>query len=312
MASPKETIHLPAITERTPSVYPLADNLKGSLHPSIEAQSTRDFIVKHNVKQLSIWFKTWHAWQQRILVCHLMKHCSKQHLEFLATSLEPILHLDFSSSLVPHMKSLHWDGVAMFQIHRTVLQSTINPSILEVEDSLAYLDSIPTTLLTNSKDSSKVTTQDNRLLPVSARSKRESLLPALPLTHIQHVAAVTTTSKQPGLKNAVSTCRQRFSSVPNFKSTSDLLKHVKCKDFFKPARQKCHRRSRSVGTDPAVNIGGRRRSAQKSVHFQLAEQFKRQLAIVSDVSFVFSDLHPTCADLCTASDNVVAKAWEHS
>ena len=118
MASPKETIHLPAIRERTPSVYPLADNLKGSLHPSIEAQSTRDFIVKHNVKRLSIWFKTWHAWQQRILVCHMMKHCSKQHLEFLATSLEPILHLDFSSSLVPHMKSLHWDGVAMFQIHR--------------------------------------------------------------------------------------------------------------------------------------------------------------------------------------------------
>lgn len=277
------------------------------MHPSLEAQSTRDFIVRHNVKRLSIWFKTWHAWQQRVLVCHLMKHCSKQHLEFLATALEPILHLDFSSSLIPHMQSLHLDGVATFQIHRTVLQSTISPSVLEVEDSLAYLDSIPTTLLTNSKDSSEVTTQDRRLPPLSARSKRESLLPALPLTHIQHVAAVTTTSKQPGLKNTVSMCRQRFSSVPNFKSTSDLLKHVKCKDFFKPARQKSHRRSRSVGTYPAVNIGGRRRPAQKSDHFQLAEQFKRQLAIVSDVSFVFPGLHPACAALCTASDKHCCK-----
>lgn len=285
MATPKETINLPSIRKRTQSVNPLADNLKGSLHPSIEVQSTRDLIVRHNVKRLSIWFKTWHSWQQRILVCHLMKHCSKQHMEFLATALEPILHLDFSSSLVPHMQSLHLDGVARFQIHRSVLQSTINPSVMQVEDSLAYLDSIPTTLLTNSKESSEVTTQDSRILPVSARSKRESLLPALPLTHIQHATAVTTTFQQPVPKNSVSTCRQHFSSVPNFKLTSDLLKQMKCKDLFKPARQqKSHRRSRSVGTYPAVNIGSRREPGQRSDHFQLAEQFKRQLAIVSDVS----------------------------
>lgn len=287
MATPKETINLPSIRKRTQSVNPLADNLKGSLHPSIEVQSARDLIVRHNVKRLSIWFKTWHSWQQRILVCHLMKHCSKQHLEFLATALEPILHLDFSSSLVPHMQSLHLDGVARFQIHRSVLQSTINPSVMEVEDSLAYLDSIPTTLLTNSKESSEVTTQDSRIPPVSARSKRVSLLPALPLTHIHHVTAVTTTFQPPGLKNTVSMCRQHFSSVPNFKLTSDLLKHIKCKDLFKPARQqKSHQRSRSVGNYLAVNIGSRREPAQRSDHFQLAEQFKRQLAIVSDVSLV--------------------------
>lgn len=318
MAKPKERITLPAIGKRVLPANPSTKSNEASQLPFIHVQSTKDFIVRHSVKRLSVWFKTWHTWQQRVFVCRVMEHCSRQHLEFLATALEPILHLDFSSSLVPHMQSLHLDGVATFQIHRSVMQSMINPSVLEAEDSMAYLNSIPTTLLTSSKASSEVgivttqTRQGDGPPAVGTTSERESLLPALPLTHSRHAAVVpsSSTSKQLSLEDAISVRRQRFNSVPDFRSTTDLLKHVKHKDSFKPAKRRDHRRSRSVGAYPAISISGGKRLGHP------AEHFKGQLAVVSDVSLsvfhtarpIFTTavavpiFHPCKISLCTNRD----------
>lgn len=293
MDKPKETITLPAIRKKVPQVNPTKSNKANQL-TFIQVQSTKDVIVRLSVKRLSSWFKTWHTWQQRVFVCRVMEHCSKHHLEFLATALEPILHLDFSSSLVPHMQSLHLDGVATFQIHRNVMQSMINPSVLEAENSMAYLNSIPTTLLTSSSEAESVAARTHQeggtveLPAVGTISERESLLPALPLTHIKHAAVATSssTSKQLSLEDAISVHRQRFSSVPDFRSTTDLLKHVKHKESFKPAKRRDHRRSRSVGAYPTVSISGVNKLVQTSS--RLAEHFKGQLAVVSDVSLCLS------------------------
>lgn len=215
-----------------------------SLFPLITA-SPRDLIARQNTKRLLLWFQTWHAWQQRTFICRMMEHCSKQHLELLATALEPILHLDFSSSLVPHLASLHLDGSATFQVQRSVLQNVIRPEILGAEDSLAYLSSIPTTLLTDSKDNSQqfAATDRPRMNPCAqgVRSGRESILPAIPLTHVKHVPPFSLSHQS--LEDIVALRRERFGSVPDFKSTTDLLKNVRHKERLRP-RQAGHRSSR--------------------------------------------------------------------
>ena len=243
----------------------------------------RDLVARQNTKRLLLWFQTWHAWQQRTFICRMMEHCSRQHLELLVTALEPILHLDFSSSLVPHLASLHLDGAATFQVQRSVLQSMIRPEILEAEDSLAYLGSIPTTLLTDSVDHSQALTandstriKDTALGARGVRSGRESILPAIPLTHVKHIPPFSLSHQS--LEDIVALRRERFGSVPDFKSTTDLLKNVRHKERLRPRQQVGHRRSKSVGACPSVkperSRGGRR----------VAEHFKGQLVMASDVS----------------------------
>ena len=89
MDKPKETVTLPAIRKKVPQVNPSTKSNKANQLTFIQVQSTKDVIVRLSVKRLSSWFKTWHTWQQRVFVCRVMEHCSKHHLEFLATALEP-------------------------------------------------------------------------------------------------------------------------------------------------------------------------------------------------------------------------------
>ena len=255
---------------------------KGAKVASFPLISTnrRDLFVRQNTKRLLLWFQTWHAWQQRMFICRMMEHCSWQHLELLVTALEPILHLDFSSSLVPHLASLHLDGSATFQVQRSVLQNVIRPEILEAEDSLAYLNSIPTTLLTNSTDvhSQTLMAADTARIKVTApgvHSGRESILPAIPLTHVKHIPSFSPSHQS--LEDIMALRRERFGSVPDFKSTTDLLKNVRHKEQLRP-RQVGHRRSKSVGAYPGVKLDRSRGGVRA------AEQFKGQLRMVSDVS----------------------------
>ena len=312
-------------------------------------QTNPDFVTKHNIKKITTWFKTWHQWQKRIFICRVIEHCLKQHLEFLATSLEPVLHFDFSSSLTPHLQSLHLDGVATFQVHRTIMQSVINPEVLEATDSLSYLRSMPSTLRTTTTDvsnepfNSKEHSGSNLgvdkssrklLLPtnvshgttsgasnhmiksdkssksflsktskshVSQKSElsshhvseigsktakeRDIILPVLPLTHMHHAQNLSS-SHTTSFEDVVALRRKRFSSVPDFKSTTDLLKGIKEKRILKPSNNasRLHRKSKSFGAYPvSLKI-----MKDEDRHI---EQYKAQLALISSVSvlllFVF-------------------------
>ena len=57
--------------------------------------------VKQQAKLISSWFKVWRPWQQRILLCSVVVSCSKSQLSVLVTSLEPLLHRDFSAFIAP-------------------------------------------------------------------------------------------------------------------------------------------------------------------------------------------------------------------
>lgn len=253
--------------------------------PAIGSVDSSGLTVRQNVKRLCLWFRTWRRWQQRVCVCRVMEHCSGQHLELLATSLEPVLHLDFSSTLLPHMASLHLDSVTTFQVQRGVAVRMVQAEGM-AEESLPLLDSLPTTLLTDtaSADSERIqpdasqVPKDNSSPP--PKPEKMQILPSIPLTHPQHATAHLF-SHRSSLEGTVAIRRKRFSSVPDFKSTTDLLRHVKHKSSLKPrpAAGRTHRRSRSVGMPAAgtgwLNIQGRD-----------AEHFKTQLNLVSEVRSV--------------------------
>lgn len=57
--------------------------------------------VKQQAKLISSWFKAWRPWQRRIILCSVILSCSKSQLSVLMTSLEPLLHRDFSAFLAP-------------------------------------------------------------------------------------------------------------------------------------------------------------------------------------------------------------------
>lgn len=274
MSKSKPGVTLPSISKQSSPKH--AQNVKPQRSSTLSLP-TLDFgelLVRRNIKRLSLWFRTWHTWQRRVFICRLMEHCSRQQLELLATALEPTLHLDFSSSLLPHMASLHLDGVATFQIQRGVLQSVIRPEILEA-DSGIRLGSLPTTLMSDSvAPGSKAGVTQNQLTVGVTQVVRSDIgggiLPVLPLSHVDHATAQSL--QRPSLEDAVTLRRKHFSSVPDFKSTTDLLKHVKHKESLKP-RSMHHRRSRSTGVCTITRRGSDRQ----------AEHFKEQLAVVSEV-----------------------------
>lgn len=260
------------------------------------ASSEHDFVTKYNIKRITCWFKAWRTWQRRIFTCRVMEHCSKQHLELLATSLEPVLHFDFSSSFSAPLQSLHLDSVATFQVQRTILQSVVNPEVLEASDSLSYL---PTSLSSSesagsslkkshshnqyhsyhgvNESMSVLSSKDNNMRKGGSKSfskARETILPALPLIHVQHAPALSSERHSASIEDLVTLQRNHFSSIPDFKSTTDLLRTIRQKDVSKPKRH--HRRSKTIGAYP---VFVKSRGEEK----RQAELFKEQLTAASNV-----------------------------
>lgn len=251
------------------------------------------YVTKHRLKQVSTWFSTWYTWQRRVFVCRLLEHCSRDQFEFLATALEPILHLDFSSLFTPHFQSLHVDGSATFQIQRVLAQSATNlPSC-----SWMCLESLPTTFESSSADSSSlepgqtqgadgIITHPGSQQPLGSPSKLKNkqavILPALPLTHVKH--ATESFHTESSIDDVMALRRKKFSSVPDFQSTADILKHVRHKELFRKPT-KYHHRSKSFR---AQTLPGKLKQKKS----QQAELFKSQLADLSEVR-----LFPVNSDL---------------
>lgn len=57
------------------------------------------FSHKQICKKVCEWFTSWRSWQQRILLCGVSDKCTKSQLQALVTTLEPVFHRDFTTSL---------------------------------------------------------------------------------------------------------------------------------------------------------------------------------------------------------------------
>lgn len=282
-------------------------------HQSVSNQS-HQYVTRHRVKQLSSWFSTWYAWQRRVFVCRLLEYCSREQLELLATSLEPILHLDFSTSYAPHLQALHLDGSATFQVQRTLLQNVLNP--VSTANSWACLQSLPTTVPSSSDNKefeqpapSNVNIATNLTSshidhPTNTQTQLKKdqsvILPALPLTHIQHAQSSSTGNS---IEDIVALRRSRFSSVPDFRSTTDILKRVRQKELFKPSMKHHHRRSKTLGV---LSLPGRERQQGN----RQAELFKSQLSGLSVVRMTVYVIHLTCLQFTNYLSPQWMRDWE--
>lgn len=274
--------------------------------PCLFSLEPRALAYRQRAKQLVHWFGTWRTWQRRAAICHAMEHCSVKQLELLATALEPTLHLDFSSSFVPHLASLHLDGAATFRVRRGVMQDVLNLSALEeragkvLEESqrggndLNPTSSGLTTLFTSTSDESRGSTtaelprtsltptrnnsgtEEGAKLLGTVVSARGNMLPILPLTHTNHAALGQCASRYVSIEKAVSLHRKRFASVPDFKSTTSLLKHIKHKESLRPLGRAKHQRSASEGGLIRASLYGGRQQVKRP-----AECFKEQLSTLS-------------------------------
>lgn len=285
MSRPKESLSLPTITKE------VGNGRSTKRFPKLVLPIVQELVARQSMKKISLWFTTWRTWQQRIFVCRIMEQCSRYQLHILATALEPVLHIDFSSSLMPHLASLHVDGAATFQVQRGMLQQMVSSDL--AEPSVAYLPSLPTTLLTSESTShTKVTTHvDDDIAHIDEAGKcmkkkeeRVMLPSVLPLTHSKHALI----SPESSLEDVQALRHTRFSSVPDFQSTTNLLRCVKHKELFRPRH---HNRSHSLNTylHTKSNMGCNWKKHQ-------AEQFKTQLAAVSQVRkavtlFIEKQLH---------------------
>lgn len=57
------------------------------------------FSHKQICKKVCEWFAAWRSWQQRILLCGVSDKCTKDQLQALVTTLEPVFHRDFTARL---------------------------------------------------------------------------------------------------------------------------------------------------------------------------------------------------------------------
>lgn len=163
--------------------------------------------VKCNVKQLRSWFVRWHKWQRRIIVCRIIDNCSNTHLMILATSLEPIIHLDFTSSLHPLMAALHHEGSEIFKIQRVVRHTDIDHSALPYAMNMVGL-----------------------IIP---KEVQPLFLPSLPLTHLKHKPTPSSSKHNSSL--TLPPIDRKFNSVPNIPL---VVRTRRCTHEYRPGHHK--------------------------------------------------------------------------
>jgi len=247
------------------------------------------YVIKHYVKTLKAWFDMWQPWQRRVFICEVMSHCTKQLLQQLSTSMEPVLHMDFSTSLLPPLQALHLQGTAKFQVLRCITKRVAKPEIVTDVSSQDYLSSLPSTFGTGPSRGASKHPQKNVIgvkqslkphVPKHKKIRRaqtfgniEPITPSLPLVHPRHISSKSISNEASTTRNVTTSDFHRtFDSVPQFKVLSGQM-----------------RKAKYVGSDEVEKIFGRHHSGitvilpPQSVE-RKAERFKEELQQVENVS----------------------------
>ena len=230
-----------------------------SLLGLLNKDRAQEILVRQHVKTLGAWFYTWQSWQQRVLICHVMGLCSKQQLELLATSLEPILHMDFTTSIHLPLQALRLEGVAKFNIKRNIIQRIARPEILTQVNSQDYLSSLPTTFQTGPRHGAQAhrskrgsisvlrhhpialnsprfeggTAKIRRSLRYSQVQKNQKpVYPVLPLLHPNHVTEGDKALQAPSRGDIAGLLLpQNFSCLPDFHLAAGQLRKARAIDL---------------------------------------------------------------------------------
>ena len=190
-----------------------------------------------NLKQLKMWFSMWQDWQKRIVICRIIENCSKTNLELLTTSLEPILHLDFSTTLSPLMGAIHHEVTCSFRIQRaadyslpilamhSTTQSEPRPNTSQQQ--------IPTVTQSHSNDAKiPPKASANHMIPLESKPS-QIFLPAIPTTHLKHKPSPASSDLTHSIIShrsntiASSPLHRSYNSVLDIRSSVDLLKMTK-------------------------------------------------------------------------------------
>ena len=230
---------------------------KDNHHLPPVALDHKSVVAKQNLKTVLLWFRTWHSWQRRVFVCSVMESCTREQLELMSTDLEPALHFDFSTALLPPLAALHLAGAATFQVQRDLTRCLLRPEVIPAEPSL-------TVTFASSGSVPRDGSDPLDLAKAASQTGRDVIKPAVPLLHTEHA-----TLWGQGFGDTTALKRRRFSSVPDFCSTS-ILRSVK----EKSKSQTRHSKSKSFFGAPA-------HMTQASTTM---EQFKLQLVTATEVT----------------------------
>lgn len=246
------------------------------LLPSINvALDHKSVVARQNLKTILLCFRTWHAWQRRVFVCHVMETCTREQLELLSTDLEPALHFDFSTALLPPLAALHLAGAATFQVRRDLKQCLLRAEVIPAEPSLTC-----TAATSSSSTSTSVPREGNdpSTLTKSCLAAKSTLIwPAVPLVHTGHA-----TLWDQGLGDTAALKRKRFSSVPDVCSTS-VIRSMKEREKLQTNR---HLKSSTL----CGALRGERHIFGRTS--PIMEQFKLQLVTATEVGFNKSKHNP--------------------
>ena len=252
--------------------------------PKSTVPTNKELLVLQALKKVSLWFRTWRTWQQKVFICRVLQYCSRRQLLLLGTSLEPVLHVDFSSSLLALMPM---DGVPTFQVQRGLLQRQFNPIKLSMTDNENRLQLTPATqAITKASETPTIKKSKKRsergfgasIASLYPREGESTLPPVLPLIHSQHIAV----SRQSSLENIWALKHSRFSSLPDRIPISDL----RSKEMSPRHR---HKQSLSLGTYLPIE-------SQLVLRDHQVKQFKAHMVVISRVRILLN-MH-TCILYC--------------
>ncbi len=252
-----------------------------------------NIIMQLNLKQLKMWFCMWQDWQKRIVICRIIENCSKTNLELLTTSLEPILHLDFSTSLSPLMAALHHEVTSTFRIRRAadyplpILPAANSTTISEPlpTTSQQQIPIIPQSYSNNDAKISPKVFNKHILCPLQSKPS-QIFLPTLPNYHTKHKPSpassdvIQSTISHRSNTIGSSPLHRSYNSVLDIRSSVDLLKMTKQYSTM-TGRKYLHCKKRR--TRSCASIEDKRLQLHKKQH-QL-ELYKIQLNCISQVMY---------------------------
>ena len=222
-------------------------------------------VLRQHLKKLISWFHVWRSWQKRIFLCNLVENCTIGQLKLLATALEPVLHVDFTT-VFPLCEEAT-DSTSSLTVQHSLVRKLTQQNLKEFYDTHPIIfDNISSTTdnattsggsVCFSKDAQSPTAADATTFKTFSLDDRQDTLFPLPLPRFHRRHKLSLGSSNHVSEDFYSFTRKNWHSSHTGRGSS-LHRHVKSKSveshiFLKPQAS------------------------------QLTEQFKDQLSTVSKV-----------------------------